>query len=55
MHLLLKMKPGADAIWYSTRNNLQDNKGVTMIENLVIRAETPSDYIATELMTMRSF
>ena len=26
-----------------------------MIENLVIRAETPSDYIATELMTMRSF
>jgi predicted N-acetyltransferase YhbS len=49
------MKPGADAIWYSTRNNLQDNKGVTMIENLVIRAETPSDYIATELMTMRSF
>lgn len=23
MHLLIKMKPGADAIWYSTRNSLQ--------------------------------
>jgi hypothetical protein len=26
MHLLIKMKPGADAIWYSTRNNFQDNR-----------------------------
>ena len=26
-----------------------------MIDNLIIRAETPADYKATEIMTMRSF